>query len=139
MRMFEAAPCLSLSVLEYVSIYQSFIHFLILGYMFAIQSLSCLTIILLYPAFKFSSTYINIRVLGNGNTGSVDKHSYASVPDMEVSNFLNMLFKNNDNSTKIYVQCKYHKNFKKWIPYKLTDTMDSLEIINKIQIILDSE
>ena len=74
-----------------------------------------------------------------GNTGSVDKHSYASVPDMEVSNFLNMLFKNNDNSTKIYVQCKYHKNFKKWIPYKLTDTMDSLEIINKIQIILDSE
>lgn len=74
-----------------------------------------------------------------GNTGSVDKHSYASVPDMEVSNFLNMLFKNNDNSTKIYVECKYHKNFKKWIPYKLTDTMDSLEIINKIQIILDSE
>lgn len=74
-----------------------------------------------------------------GNTGSIDKHSYASVPDMEVSNFLNMLFKNNDNSTKIYVECKYHKNFKKWIPYKLTDTMDSLDTINKIQIILDSE
>ena len=75
-----------------------------------------------------------------GNTSSIDKHSYASVPDMEVSNFLNMLFKDNtDNSTKIYVECKYHKNFKKWIPYKITDTMDSLETINKIQIMLDSE
>jgi hypothetical protein len=74
-----------------------------------------------------------------GNNGSIDKHSYASVPDMEVSNFLNMIFKNNDNSTKIYVECKYHKNFKKWIPYKITDNMDSLEIINKIQITLDSE
>ena len=75
-----------------------------------------------------------------GNTNSIDKHSYASVPDMEVSNFLNMLFKDNtDNSTKIYVECKYHKNFKKWIPYKITDTMDSLETINKIQIMLDSE
>jgi hypothetical protein len=75
-----------------------------------------------------------------GNTGSIDKHSYASVPDMEVSNFLNMLFKDNtDNSTKIYVECKYHKNFKKWIPYKITDSMDSLETINKIQIMLDSE
>ena len=75
-----------------------------------------------------------------GNTSSIDKHSYASVPDMDVSNFLNMLFKDNtDNSTKIYVECKYHKNFKKWIPYKITDTMDSLETINKIQIMLDSE
>ena len=74
-----------------------------------------------------------------GNTGSIDKHSYASVPDMEVSNFLNILFKNNDNNTKIYVECKYHKIFKKWIPYKITDSMDSLEKINKIQIILNSE
>jgi hypothetical protein len=75
-----------------------------------------------------------------GNTSSIDKYSYASVPDMEVSNFLNMLFKDNtDNSTKIYVECKYHKNFKKWIPYKITDSMDSLETINKIQIMLDSE
>jgi hypothetical protein len=75
-----------------------------------------------------------------GNTCSIDKHSYASVPDMEVSNFLNMLFKDNtDNSTKIYVECKYHKIFKKWIPYKITDSMDSLETINKIQIMLDSE
>lgn len=75
-----------------------------------------------------------------GNTSSIDKHSYASVPDMDVSNFLNMLFKDNtDNSTKIYVECKYHKNFKKWIPYKITDSMDSLETINKIQIMLDSE
>jgi hypothetical protein len=75
-----------------------------------------------------------------GNTGSIDKHSYASVPDMDVSNFLNMLFKDNtDNSTKIYVECKYHKNFKKWIPYKITDSMDSLDTINKIQIMLDSE
>ena len=75
-----------------------------------------------------------------GNTGSIDKHSYASVPDMDVSNFLNVLFKDNtDNNTKIYVECKYHKNFKKWIPYKITDSMDSLDTINKIQIMLDSE
>ena len=73
-----------------------------------------------------------------GNNGSIDKHSLASVPDMDTSNYLNMLFKNNtDNNTKIYVECNYHKNFKKWIPYKITDSMDTLETINKIQIILD--
>lgn len=75
-----------------------------------------------------------------GNNGSIDKHSLASVPDMDTSNYLNMLFKNNtDNNTKIYVECNYHKNFKKWIPYKITDSMDTLETINKIQIILDSQ
>jgi hypothetical protein len=75
-----------------------------------------------------------------GNNGSIDKHSLASVPNMDTSNYLNILFKNNtDNNTKIYVECNYHKNFKKWIPYKITDSMDTLETINKIQIILDSQ
>lgn len=73
-----------------------------------------------------------------GHTGTSDKHSYASVPDMETSNFLNGLFKNNDKNSKIYVECNYHKGFKKWVPYKVTDGMDTLDTINKTQILLDS-
>jgi hypothetical protein len=73
-----------------------------------------------------------------GHTGTTDRHSYASVPNMETSNFLNGLFKNNRADNKIYVECTYHKAFKKWVPYKVVDQMDTLETINKTQILLDA-
>jgi hypothetical protein len=78
---------------------------------------------------------------------NIEKYSYASVPDIETSNFLkNIIGENNttdinsriENNTAIYVECNYHKNFKKWIPFKKVDSMDNINTINQIQIILDS-
>jgi hypothetical protein len=43
-----------------------------------------------------------------------------------------------DNGTAVYVECNYHKSFKKWVPYKRVNSMDTLNSINQIQIILDS-
>jgi hypothetical protein len=81
------------------------------------------------------------------SNNSIEKYSYAGVPDIDTSNFLKSLFINIDNSdvnTKIsnnnaiYVECNYHKVFKKWIPFKKADNMDNVSNINQIQIILDS-
>ena len=80
---------------------------------------------------------------------SIEKHSYASVPDLQTSEFLKDLTKNNydltddiktrlENNKVIFVECNYHKGFKKWIPFKKVDCMDSINTINQIQIILDS-
>ena len=43
-----------------------------------------------------------------------------------------------ENNNVIYVECNYHKLFKKWIPFKKTDSMDNISSVNQIQIILDS-
>lgn len=82
------------------------------------------------------------------NNNNIEKYSYASVPDMETSDFLKKITENNNNNedinTKInknnaiYVECNYHKGFKKWIPYKKVDSMDNTNIVNQTQIILDS-
>lgn len=79
----------------------------------------------------------------------IEKYNYASVPDIDTSNFLNSLINQNydfseDINSKIskgnviYVECNYHKLFKKWIPYKKVDCMDNINTVNQIQIILDS-
>jgi len=83
------------------------------------------------------------------NNNNIEKYSYASVPDIDTSNFIKSLFlcryDNNEdinnkikNNNAIYVECNYHKGFKKWIPYKKVDSVDTLNTINQIQIILDS-
>lgn len=83
------------------------------------------------------------------SNNNIDKHSYASVPDIETSEFIKSLFnakynRNEDmmsrisNGNAIYVECEYHKDFKKWIPYKRVESCDTLSVINQIQIILDS-
>jgi len=80
---------------------------------------------------------------------SIEKHSYASVPDLQTSEFLKDLTKNNfdltediktrlENNKVLFVECNYHKGFKKWIPFKKVDCMDTINTINQIQIILDS-
>ena len=81
---------------------------------------------------------------------NIEKYSYASVPDIETSNFLkNIINTNNydynedtnskiENNKAIYVECNYHKAFKKWIPFKKVDSMDLINTINQTQIILDS-
>ena len=81
------------------------------------------------------------------SSNSIEKYSYAGVPDIDTSNFLQSILinlDNNDINTKIsnnsaiYVECNYHKVFKKWVPFKKADTMDNITNINQIQIILDS-
>ena len=83
------------------------------------------------------------------NNNNIEKYSYASVPDIDTSNFIKSLFlcryDNNEdinnkikNNNAIYVECNYHKGFKKWVPYKKVDSADTLNLINQIQTILDS-
>lgn len=79
----------------------------------------------------------------------VEKYSYAGIPNMETSRFLKELMKDSsldDDITSlirekkaIYVECKYHKIFKKWIPIQRCEDMDHHTQINKIQILLDNE
>jgi hypothetical protein len=89
--------------------------------------------------FKIQKTVMpDIYELYCYNDSYMEKYSYASVPDMETSNFIKSLFIDSKNDTDIFVECNYHKSFKKWIPYKKTDSSDLLNTINQIQIILDS-
>jgi hypothetical protein len=85
----------------------------------------------------------------SNNNNSIEKYNYAGVPDMDASNFIKSLFTSNYNNHEdlnqkieknnaIYVECNYHKIFKKWVPYKKVDNMDSVNTINSVQIILDS-
>ena len=71
------------------------------------------------------------------------------MPDIDTSNFLKNIFNDSydmnedinckiENNNAIYVECNYHKSFKKWIPFKKVDCMDNINTINQIQIILDS-
>lgn len=79
----------------------------------------------------------------------VEKYSYAGIPNMETSRFLKELMKDSSldddittlirDKKAIYVECKYHKIFKKWIPMKRCEDMDHHTQINKIQILLDNK
>ncbi len=79
----------------------------------------------------------------------VEKYSYAGIPNMEISRLLKEWLQDisaeDDVSTLIrekravYVECSYHKIFKKWIPMKKCDNMDHHTQINKIQILLDNK
>ena len=83
------------------------------------------------------------------SNNSNEKYSYASVPDIETSDFLKNILSFNannvddmdtkiENNSAVYVECNYHKSFKKWIPFKRADCMDNISTVNQIQIILDS-
>ena len=81
------------------------------------------------------------------NSNNIEKYSYASVPDIKTSDFLKIIMLNDsnidihkkiENGKAIYVECNYHKGFKKWIPFKQVELMDTINTINKIQITLDS-
>ncbi len=83
------------------------------------------------------------------NTNTPEKHSVASVPGLGVSQMLKDWMKDQVNMTEdaitkinigkaIYTECKYHRIFKKWIPIKKSNRMDSLQKINQVQILLDA-
>ena len=67
--------------------------------------------------------------------GNIEKYSYASVPDIETSNFIKNII---HTDKTVYVECNYHKIFKKWIPFKKVDSLDNINVINQIQITLDA-
>lgn len=85
---------------------------------------------------------------------SVDKHiekySFAGVNGVATSKFLKDLFKGYTydslidittlvkDKIAIFVECFYHKQFKKWIPYKRCDEMDHHTFINEVTILLDN-
>ena len=88
------------------------------------------------------------ELYAKNNNNNIEKYSYASVPDIDTSNFLKTILSDVDinenidskikNNNAIYVECNYHKSFKKWIPFKKVDSLDNINNINQIQIILDS-
>ena len=83
------------------------------------------------------------------SNNNIEKYSFASVPDIETSNYLKSIINfdniNENVLTKIkkknatYIECIYNKIFKKWVPKNKTNSMDNISIINKIQITLDSQ
>lgn len=94
---------------------------------------------------KISDIYELYCYSSNNN---IEKHSLASVPDIETSKYLksivyfenleeNILTKLKKNKC-IFVECNYNSFFKKWVPFKKTTCMDNISTINKTQIILDS-
>jgi hypothetical protein len=83
------------------------------------------------------------------SNNNIEKYAYASVPNIDTSNYIKSIV-NFDNIsenvlTKIkrnnatFVECEYHKVFKKWIPIKKVNEMDNVTIINQTQILLDSQ
>ena len=52
----------------------------------------------------------------------LQKHSYASIPNIQTSKWMKEL---SDSSDELNVQCKYNPQFKKWIPVKQGNRVDS--------------
>ena len=64
------------------------------------------------------------------NSNVLEKISYASIQDLNTSNFCKKLLKGKD---KTNVLCLYNKNFKKWKPIEQSDTIDNIQTINIVQ------
>lgn len=64
------------------------------------------------------------------NSGTLEKISYASIQDLNTSNFCKELLKGKEKEN---VLCLYNKNFKKWKPIEKSDKIDNIQTINIIQ------
>ncbi len=60
--------------------------------------------------------------LYNESKTILQKHSYASIPDIKTSKWIKEL---SDSQEDLNVQCKYNSLFKKWIPVKQGSQVDS--------------
>jgi hypothetical protein len=72
-------------------------------------------------------------------TGNIEKHSYASIPNMSTSLMMRNLF---PGKSSLVMRCKYNKIFKKWYPYEVHhrnnhESVDYLYQINKVKIIVE--
>ena len=79
-----------------------------------------------YITFKLIET-VNPDVyelyLYNEQKTSIQKHSYASIPDIQTSKWVKELVKSKDDCI---VECKYNSLFKKWVPVKEGNTVDTI-------------
>ena len=60
--------------------------------------------------------------LYNEQRTSIQKHSYASIPDIQTSKWVKELC---DNIDECIVDCKYNSLFKKWVPIKTGEKIDT--------------
>lgn len=79
-----------------------------------------------YITFKLIET-VNPDVyelyLYNEQKTSIQKHSYASIPDIQTSKWVKDLVK---SKGECMVECKYNSLFKKWVPVKEGKTVDTI-------------
>jgi len=59
----------------------------------------------------------------NEQKTNIQKHSYASVPDIKTSKWLKKLLNSKDECV---VECKYKKEFNKWVPIKEGSSVDTI-------------
>ena len=59
------------------------------------------------------------------------KVGIAGVNTLSCSLFIKNLF--NSSKENVYVSSSYHKDFKKWIPYKESDSITSYELIKNVE------
>ena len=71
------------------------------------------------------------ELYAKNSSNSLEKYSYASVPDIKTSKLLKELLSKNKNI--LIVECKYNNKFKKWVPIKESSNIDYINTINKIQ------
>ena len=89
--------------------------------------------------------------IGKNNENNIEKYSYASIPNIATSKLISKLYddyltqlrktntSDDDLITRysknnvLYVECTYHKIFKKWVPLKKSNKVDTIDTINSCQ------
>ncbi len=71
-------------------------------------------------------------------SGNIEKYGYAAIPNMSLSKSMKEWMSGGDK----IMRCKYHKIFKKWVPYELhhredVECIDLLFHINKVKIMIE--
>jgi len=66
--------------------------------------------------------------LHNEQKTNIEKHSYASIPNIETCRWVKELV---DTKTEAIVECSFHKKFMKWIPIKEGTSIDTILDVNK--------
>ena len=61
--------------------------------------------------------------LFNEQKTNIQKHSYASIPDIQTSKWVNELCESKDECN---VECKFNTLFQKWVPIKEGSAIDTL-------------
>ena len=59
----------------------------------------------------------------NEQKTNIEKHSYASIPDIQTSQWVKEL---TDTKSECIVECKYNPLFKKWVPIKEGSSLDTI-------------
>ena len=79
-----------------------------------------------YNTFRIIKTFnpdVYELYLYNEQKTNVQKHSYASIPDIQTSKWIKELC---ESKEECIVECKYNSLFKKWVPMKEGTSIDTL-------------